>query len=284
MIRLATAALPATLLALSNLALAQPPAAPAPASALAAAAEPAPSSAAALFAAGMEAVAAGELAKGIDKLEAAVVAAPDNLRYAAEYRQAIIGSREHDRAIGLFEKLAATHPQSANLRMSLGYAVVDKVPSAGAITQVILANTAIGHFSKALAIEESWLALYTRGNSYIYWPRIFGRTPLGIADLEKAIAMARGMEKRSYHALAWVALGEGYWRSGDMDKARKTWAEGLAMFPGDDRLEARASRQGADLDAFLEEHFATSTRVGTDLRELWQAGWREACRCDPEAR
>ncbi len=245
---------------------------------------PASGWAASLFAEGMAAVEAGELAKGIDKLEAAVVAAPDNLRYAAEYRQAIIQTREHERAIALFEKLTAERPGLANLWMSLGYAVVDKIPNAGAITQVILANTALGHFGKALAIEESWLGLYTRGNSYIYWPKIFGRTPLGMTDLEQAVEISRRMERRSYHALAWAALGDGYWRLGDVGKARQVWTEALALFPGDARLEARASRRGAELDTFLEHHFSPSTRVGTDLRELWQVGWREACRCDPEGR
>ena len=51
-------------------------------------------------------------------------------------------------------------------------------------------NREVDIFSAALALEESWLGLYTRGNSYIYWPAIFGRTPLAIADLEKAIALA----------------------------------------------------------------------------------------------
>lgn len=266
-------ALSLTLFAAS--ARAQPPEAPAPAPA---------GSAAELFASGLEAVAAGDLVAGVTRLEAAVLAAPDNLRYGAEYRQAIIRTAEHDRAIALFEKITGERPELAYAWMNLGYAYVDKIPAAGAITQVILANTALGHFSKAIALDGNWLALYTRGNSYLYWPRIFGRTALGMADLDQAIALAKERPRRSYQALVWVAKGDGFWRLEDFVQARATWKEGLELFPGDPRLAGRLALDDAQLATFMEEHFATSTRVGTDLRELWQAGWEEACTCDPNGR
>lgn len=245
-------------------------------------APPAPSSpAVAHFEAGTTALAAGDLATAVSRLEAAVLAAPNNLRYGSEYRQAIIGSTEYDRAIALFEKLTAERPELAYAWMNLGYAYVDKIPAAGAITQVILANTALGHFSKAIELDGNWLAFYTRGNSYLYWPKIFGRTAMGMADLDKAITMARERPRRSYQALVWVAKGDGHWRLEEIEKARAIWREGLELFPGDPRLTSRLALDDAGLAAFMEEHFATSTRVGTDLRELWQAGWEEACQCDP---
>lgn len=233
---------------------------------------------------------ASELARGGDHagaladFEAALVLAPDNLRYGAEYRQSVIAVAAYDRSLAFFAKLVELHPTASNLWLNYGYAYVDKIPVAGAITQVILANTALGHFSRSLELKESWLGLYTRGNSYLYWPKIFGRTPLGLADLEKAVAMARQLPARSYHALAWASLGDSQWRQGDAAKAHAVWQEGLQIFPGDERLTVREGKQGEELDAFLEAHFATDSRVGTDLRELWAAGWREACDCDPEAR
>jgi len=235
-----------------------------------------------LFAQGMAGAAAGDLEGALDRLEAAVAAVPDNLRWGAEYRQVVIRAGEHDRGLGFFEGLLEAHPESSNLVLNYAYAHVDKIPAAGAITQVILANQALTQFGRALELRESWLARYTRGNSYVYWPRIFGRTPLGIADLERAIEMARAMEKRSYHAFAWAALGDGYWRLGELGKAREVWQEGLARHPADARLQARLSRTAEELDAFLEELLSPATRVGTDLRELWEAGWQGACDCDPE--
>jgi len=188
-----------------------------------------------------------------------------------------------DRAIKLFKRLVAQYPEAVNARMNYAYAFVDKIPTAGAITQVILANTALTHFTAALELEETWLGLYTRGNSYIYWPPIFGRTRLGIADLEKAVAMSRGKPDRSYFALAYAALGDGHWRLDEKEEARSVWREGLERFPGDERLTTRLEKSDEEMDAFVTEHFDPNTRVDTDLRELWEAGWREACTCDPEA-
>lgn len=231
----------------------------------------------------LAAVENGELERALEELEEAVAAAPDNLRLGSEYRQAAIRAGAYDRALAFFEKLVAKHPGSANLALNYGYAHVDKVPAAGSVTQVILANRALTQFSRALELEESWLARYTRGNGYLFWPRIFRRTALGIADLERALELAAGMERRSYHAAAWAALGDGHWRLGDAARAGRVWEEAIGLFPGDERLLARLSRTGEELDAFLEGELSPATRVATDLRELWEEGWQGACDCDPGA-
>ncbi|MCP4657850.1 MAG: hypothetical protein GY856_20780, partial [bacterium] len=126
-------------------------------------------------------------------------------------------------------------------------------------------------FSSALELEQTWLGLYTRGNSYIFWPAIFGRTPLGIADLERAVETSKDRPTRPYYARAYAALGDGYWRLGKLDKTREIWKEGLDRFPGDPDLEARFSRQGEELDAYLNANYETSRRVETHLREVWEA-------------
>jgi len=207
----------------------------------------------------------------LDEYESALAASPDDLFLGADYRQRVIAEKAYERAIAFFEKLAAEHPEAANAQLNLGYAYVDQIPDVGAITAVILANTALGHFSKALDLEESWLARYTRGNSYLYWPAIFGRTELGIADLERAIELAKDLPPKPYHARAWVALGDAQWRLGKPDEARKLWAEGAERYPAESLLEERLALEGTDLDAYLEDHFATSTRVETHLREMRDA-------------
>jgi tetratricopeptide (TPR) repeat protein len=215
--------------------------------------------------------AAPDAAAVLAPLEAAVAADPDNLRPASEYRQAVIRLGEYDRALAFFEKLVAAHPRSANAWLSYGYAYVDKIPAAGAITQVILANDAVTQFSKSIELDRSWLALYTRGNSYLYWPTVFGRAPLGIADLQEAIAIAkRAPKKKKIYARAWVALGEGYWKTGEPEKAKATWREGLQLFPGDPRLTACLAKNGDDLDAYIGEHLDPHKRVDTNLAPLWE--------------
>jgi len=126
----------------------------------------------AAFRQGMTAVQSNDFASGLHYLELAITDDPDNLRYASEYRQAIIRRKEFDRSIEFFEKLLISNPSSANLHLNYGFAYVDKIPVVGSITQVILANTALGEFTKAVDLQPTWIALYTRGESYLFWPRI----------------------------------------------------------------------------------------------------------------
>ncbi len=210
-----------------------------------------------------------EAAAQLSRLESAVAAEPDSLQRANDYRRAVIQAGAYDRALDFFEKLTADHPQSANAWLSYGYAYVDKVPAAGAISQVILANASILRFSKSIELQRSWLALYTRGNAYLYWPKIFGRAPLAVADLEEAVAISRKETLRPYHVRAFIALGDAYAKTDQPDKARAAWQEGLRLFPNDPQLAARLSLQGEALDTFLSEQRDPTQRVDTDLSLLW---------------
>jgi tetratricopeptide (TPR) repeat protein len=209
----------------------------------------------------------------LDELERKVAADPDDLRAGAEYRQRCIAEAAYDRCIDFFEALAGEHPGSHALHLNRGYAYVDKIPAAGAVTQVLLADHALKRFTEALEIEESWLALYTRGNSYVYWPPIFGRTKLGIADLEKAVTLSeadRG-EAPPYHAHAYAALGDAHWRLGDLEAARGVWRRGLDRFPADADLARRLELEGGALEEHLDAVYALGQRVDTSLAELWEA-------------
>jgi len=228
-----------------------------------------------LFDRGMSAEESGETGQALALLEQAAALAPDNLRYGAEYRQAVIAEKAYDRSIAFFESLAAAHPDSADVRLNWGYAYVDKIPAAGAITQVILANTALTHFTEAIERDPTWLALYTRGNSYVYWPAIFKRAKLGVADLERAVEISEQHEPRRYYAHAYAALGDGWWRLGDLAKAREVWQRGVdrlgavGPLPG---LDKRLALDDQALDAYLKSQYAIGQRVATDLRELWTEG------------
>ena len=216
---------------------------------------------------------AGDLKTALDRLERAVADEPGSLRWGAEYRQMAIRAEAYDRSIDFFEALAEEHPGSPEVRLQWGYAYVDKIPAAGAVTAVILANHSLEHFTEAIEREESWLALYTRGNSYVYWPAIFGRTKLGIADLEKAIEMseASGVAK-PYHAHAYAALGDAHWRLDDLDTAGEVWRRGLERVPGAPSLTERLAKLeagGEALDEYLGAQYEIGKRVDTSLRELW---------------
>jgi tetratricopeptide (TPR) repeat protein len=194
--------------------------------------------------------------------EAALNAAPD-------YRMAVIQVKAYDRAIAFFQKLVTANPRASNAHLNYGFAYVDKIPDAGAITQVILANNALGEFTKSLELRPTWIGLYTRGNSYLFWPRIFNRTHLGLADLNEALKMQKVDTKRPYHVRVYVALGDGYWKSDDLTAASNTWREGLGQFPDNPLLKARLSKQGEDLKALIEAGYDPAKRVDTSLQDLW---------------
>jgi tetratricopeptide (TPR) repeat protein len=207
----------------------------------------------------------------LPQLEAALAANPDDLKSANEYRKAVIRTSEYDRSIAFFDKLTADHPQAAYAWLNFGYAYVDKIPAAGSITQVILANKALTNFSKSIDLKKTWIALFTRGNSYLYWPTVFGRAPLGVADLEQAVALARQEAKpKKVYVRSWIALGDGYWKTEQPEKAKEIWRDGLKLFPGDAQLQARLARDGDDLEKYIYEQLDPNKRVDTDLAPLWE--------------
>jgi tetratricopeptide (TPR) repeat protein len=229
---------------------------------------------------GVKALAARDWDKALGFFETALAADPDNLRYGSEYRQAVLQRacsvhakdgkpEDFDRALKVFEQLVAKNPAAANAHLNHGFVLVDKIPAAGAITQVILANTALGHFSKSLELRPSWIAYYTRGVSYLFWPKIFGRAKLGVADLETAVQMQKSGPKKPYHVRAWVALGDGYWKTDEQEKAKATWSEGLKEFPETPALKARLSKDGDQLKTLIEDALDPNKRVDTNLKDLW---------------
>jgi len=204
------------------------------------------------------------------KYESALAADPNNLRFGSEYRQAVIQTNQYDRSLKFFEKLVTDHPKSGNAYLNYGFAYVDKIPVAGSITQVILANTALSYFTKSIELEPSWIGYYTRGNSYLYWPKIFGRANLGVADLEQAMKLQKADKPKSYHVRAYISLGDGHWKMDDIAKAKAVWQEGQKLFPNNAQLKARLSKEGDDLKAYIDDVLDPNKRVDTDLHEIWE--------------
>ena len=117
-------------------------------------------------------------------------------------------------------------------------------------------------------MKPSWIAHYTRGNSYLYWPVIFGHAPDAVADLEAAMKLQNG-KVLPYYVRTWIALGDGYWKMSDLDKAKKTWSEGLKLYPDNAGLKARLTKEGDDLKAVIDDTYDITRRVDTPLKELF---------------
>ena len=212
----------------------------------------------------------GAETKDLQELESALLSSPGDLRAASEYRRAAIRNKATERSLKTFEKLTAEHSGLGNLWLNLGFAYVDKIPEAGAVTQVILANTALTQFSKAVECSPNWLTYYTRGNSYLFWPKIFKRAHLGVADLEKAMEIHKSEKKRPYHVRGYVSLGDGYWKLDQIDRAKQIWKQGLIEFPGNPVLTERVTKDGDELKKTIETALDPFRRVDTDLREVWE--------------
>jgi len=211
---------------------------------------------------------AQDSAAAMGELEARISADPENLRLGADYRQMAIRLSEYDRAIGFYEKLVDANPNYANAQLNFGFTYVDKVPTAGSITQVLLANNALKAFSKSIELKPSWIAHYTRGNSYLFWPKIFGRAGDAVADLEAAMKM-QSSPLQPFYVRTWIALGDAYWKMDDLDKARKTWADGAQKFPGNAALKVRLASEADALKTVMDDTYDITRRVDTSLKELF---------------
>ncbi len=223
------------------------------------------------FRKGLDAANAHDYTNALSNFEAALASDADNLRYANEYRLTVIRSKQYDRSLKFFDKLVTDHPNSANAWLNAGFALIDKMPVSGAVTQAILANTALTRFTNSINLRPTIVALYTRGADYLYWPRVFNRTPLGIADLEEALKKQKATERKSYFYKTFVALGDGYWKLDRMEKAVAIWKDGLKEFPGNLELQARLSKVGDELKAYMDDYYDFNKRVDTDIRFLWEA-------------
>jgi tetratricopeptide (TPR) repeat protein len=229
---------------------------------------------------GMKEFAAKDWDKALDLLETALLGDPDNLQFGSEYRrvailraQAMHGNEgkpeDFDRPIKFFERLVASNPSAPNANLNYGLAYVDKLPCLDALTRITAANTALSQFTKSLELRPAWITYYTRGTSYLFWPKFFNRAKLGVADLETVLKMQSAGPKRAYQAHTWVALGDGYWKMNDLEKARSTWTDGLKEFPDTPALKDRLAKQGDDLAALIQDALDPRKRVNTDLKEMW---------------
>ena len=206
----------------------------------------------------------------IAALERAVIAAPEDLRVCAEYRQRIIALGDHDRAIKLLERLSERPGAGPNVHMSLALAYVDKVPSASSFKRMFLGRDAMRALSRAIEREPSLVAFYIRGLIALYYPEaVFHRARGGIADLEHARRLLATLPGRPYHARVYVSLGDGYWKVKDTARAVAIWTDGAHRFPGDQALRSRVAARGAELDGLVERALDPATRVDTSLHELF---------------
>ena len=206
----------------------------------------------------------------LDGFEAQLVQDPASLRVAAEYRQLIIETGRYDRSIKLFERLARDPRGGANRFLNLALANVDKVPISGSVRRALLGREALDALTHAIAIEPTDLAYLIRGLVNLYYDQfVFHRTDKAVADLEEARRRASVHPQIAYMPRILVALGDGYWRLHQGDKAREVWREGLANWSAIDAFHVRLNATDQQLPDIIERALDAGVRVDTTLRELF---------------
>ena len=146
-------------------------------------------------------------------LERALVADPENLRMAADYRQLAIAASDFDRPIDFLEKLAKRNGAGPNVHISLALAYVDKVPTAGDIRRLYLGRDAMNALTKAIEQHPSPMAYFVRGQINLYYNNfIFKRIPRGLVDLRKALSLVTPEMGCGSFARVFVSIGDGEWK------------------------------------------------------------------------
>jgi hypothetical protein len=206
----------------------------------------------------------------LDGFEAQLVQDPASLRVAAEYRQLIIETGRYDRSIKLFERLVHDPRGGANRYLNLALANVDKVPVSGSVRRALLGRDALDALTHAIAIEPTDLAYLIRGLVNLYFDQfVFHRTDKAVADLEEARRRAVVHPQVPYMPRILIALGDGYWRLHQPEKARDVWREGLANWSGTDSFRVRLNATDQQLPDIIERALDAGVRVDTTLRELF---------------
>lgn len=206
----------------------------------------------------------------LSAFEARLADDPANLHVGAEYRQLVIASNRYDRSIKLFTRLAKDPRGGANRFLNLALANVDKVPVSGSFRRALLGRDALDALTRAIAIEPTDLAYLVRGLVNLYYDQfVFHRTDKGVADLETARRLSAAHPQIAYVPRILIALGDGYWRLHQPEKARAAWREGADRWPGVDGFRLRLSARDEAIPDIIERALDAGVRVDTTLWELF---------------
>lgn len=145
-----------------------------------------------------------------------------------------------DEHIANLEAMVEAYPGDAELRMQLASAYIAKLFTVpGGPEQGRWGHKAEQQWKETLALEpDHWKAHQTLGINYAYYPDVMNKTGAAIESLEHAKSVQAGLPAAPEHVSTYVYLSSLYKRQGDIDRARGTLLEGLALHPGNAELQA----------------------------------------------
>jgi hypothetical protein len=199
---------------------------------------------------------------------------PDDLALANRVRAQCRAAHEGERCIELLNGLVARHPGVLEARYNAALAYVDELPGHTILKQGRLSSRSMDHASAVLeARPDDWLALYIRGMNHLYWPLIFRHLGPAIADLQrctKVIEQLPAAERKRYHALPYLALGDALARKGEAAPAKAAWQRAAALDPASPQAAARLRLGDGEQSDFVAAARDIDKPIDTDLAFLWR--------------
>jgi tetratricopeptide (TPR) repeat protein len=145
-----------------------------------------------------------------------------------------------DEVVAEFERYAELHPDDPEAQVMLGNAYIQRLQSASGSEAGAWAIKADGAYTAALELDDhNWEARFSKAVSLSFWPPIFGKQQDAIGEFETLLQQQATAVPEPGHANTYVYLGNLYQQQGNLEKARRIWADGLAAFPNDPTLLAK---------------------------------------------
>lgn len=143
-----------------------------------------------------------------------------------------------DEVVAEYEARAESDPKNPELKVDLGQAYLQKIFEAGQGPEAgKWAMKADKAFDGALALDANhWEARFTKATSLSFWPPLFGKQGEAIHHFEILVEQQAGQASQPQFVQTHLALGNLYQQSGQLEKAKAAWQQGLALFPGDAEL------------------------------------------------
>jgi|GEM_PF-680789 tetratricopeptide (TPR) repeat protein len=233
-------------------------------------------------AAGQALIRQGALDRGMAYLRAAVLAAPDNLRFANDYRLALRAHGRYSDEEAFFTwQVQTLKTPDAHLNLALAY--VDAMlscppPPDGLVCQAQLSYRSISELNTVLAVQpDNIIARYARGLNHLYWPVLMGHLPKAQIDLEYAVALTRPLRAlgigSAFIPQAYAALGDVFAKDGQVQAGRNVWLNGERVAPNAPILQ---SRLAIPTDQLVNEETGPLRGLGipvnTDISIFWSNG------------
>ncbi|MFT7485070.1 MAG: tetratricopeptide (TPR) repeat protein [Candidatus Paceibacteria bacterium] len=143
-----------------------------------------------------------------------------------------------DEMIGLLEEHAELNKNDPDAQVDVASAYIQKIFEVGDGPEAGLwAGKADSAFDRALELDtEHWSARYSKSVSLSFWPPIFGKQSEAISNFETLVTQQEGNVQEDRYASTYLLLGNLYTQTGQVDRAKAIWNQGLGMFPGDESL------------------------------------------------